>query len=309
MTVKKKKSSPDYSEWIGGKPKANGEGAASKPSSGLYVVSTPIGNLGDITLRALRTLADADVVLSEDTRVTGALLHSYGIKKPLLSYHDHNAAERQPEVMARLAAGESVALVSDAGTPLISDPGYRLVAACREAGHGVIAIPGASAVLTALVSAGLPTDRFMFAGFLPAKTAARRKELAELGGVDTTLVFYESPARLSASLDDMAEVLGGERAAVVARELTKMFEEIRRATIGELAAHYREQPTPKGEIVIVVGPPLKTAPNAEDIDELLRQALATQTLRDAVAAVAKITGVKKSEVYQRALGLGNEGAC
>ncbi len=306
MNGKKQKSSPDYSAWVRCLVEASGEEAASKPRNlapGLYVVATPIGNRGDISLRALHTLAEADVVACEDTRVTGALLHGYGLKKPLLSYHDHNAAERLPELLARLGAGEAVALVSDAGTPLISDPGYKLVQACRAAGHDVVAVPGASALLTALASCGLPTDRFLFAGFLPPKKTARQKELAELAGIPATLVFYESAPRLGATLADMAAVLGGGRHAAVARELTKLFEDMRTATLAELAGQYAEEDTPKGEIVIVVGPPDAAEAALPDIDALLVQALATQTLRDAVAAVTAATGAKKSEVYQRALAL------
>jgi len=280
---------------------ASGEDALSKRPllPGLYVTASPIGNLGDISLRALATLSQADAVVCEDTRVTGTLLHRYGIKKPLLSYHDHNADERLPEIMARLRAGESVALVSDAGTPLLSDPGFRLVQTCRAEGICVTAVPGASALLTALVSAGLPTDKFLFAGFLPPKSAARQKALAELRSVPATLVFYEAPSRLAAVLDDMENVLGSARmaTAVVARELTKLFEDVLPVS------SYRGRPAPKGELVILVGPPVEETTSTTDIDALLRDALRTMSLRDAVLAVTEATGTKKSDVYQRALGL------
>ena len=311
MTGKKQKSSPDYSAWARRILEASREEATSKQPAGLYVVATPIGNLGDITLRALQTLAAADAVVCEDSRVTGALLHHYGIKKPLVSYHDHNADERRPQILARLAAGEALALVSDAGTPLVSDPGFKLVQACRAEGYSVTALPGASALLTALSSSGLPTDKFLFAGFLPPKRTARQKALAELAAVPATLVFYEAPSRLAAALDDMEKVLGPERQAAVARELTKLFEEFRNAPLAELVAHYRQAPAPKGEIVILVGPPVEAASteataaaNSEALDAQLKEALRTMSLRDAVAAVAATTGAKKSEVYKRALKFG-----
>jgi 16S rRNA (cytidine1402-2'-O)-methyltransferase len=301
----RKKTSFDYSVWARRLIEGSGDEALSKPSTGLYVVATPIGNLGDISLRALRTLAGADVVACEDTRVTGALLHRYGISRPLLSYHDHNADERRPEILARLAKGQVVVLVSDAGTPLISDPGFKLVQACRGGGYAVVAVPGASALLTALCSAGLPTDRFMFAGFLPPKKAARRKALGELAGMAATLAFYEAPSRLAAALEDMAAVLGGAREAVVARELTKMFEEVRRGSLAALAAHYRGAGAPKGEIVVLVGPPREKVVGDADVDALLQEAMQRLSLRDAVAEVAKATGVRKSLVYEGALKLQN----
>lgn len=304
-----RKTSFDYSidarRWL----EASGDEAISKPAPGLYIVATPIGNLGDITLRALRTLAGVDAVACEDTRVTGALLHRYGIKKPLISYHDHNADKRRPGILARLAANEAIALVSDAGTPLLSDPGFKLVQACRAEGYAVTALPGASALLAALCSAGLPMNRFMFAGFLPPKQTARHKFLAGFAAIDATLVFYDSPARLADALNDMAQTYGATRPAAVARELTKLFEEVRPATLGALAAHYRNGPPPKGEIVILVGPPEETAtkpPAAADIDTLLKKNLRTMSLRDAVAHVTEKTGLKKSEVYKRALRLGEK---
>ena len=284
------------------------EAEATDLPTGLYIVATPIGNLGDITLRALVTLRGVDVVACEDTRVTGGLLKLYGISQKLVSYHDHNAAGREPELLAALAEGKAVALVSDAGTPLISDPGFRLVQAARAAGHKVIAVPGASALLTALAGSGLPTDHFSFAGFLPTKSTARRSALADVAGLPMTQVFYETPPRLAACLKDMAAELGADRPAMIGRELTKLFEEMRGGTLGELAAHYEAKPTPKGEIVIVVAPPLLSAGEdafADDaaLDQALTQALQQHSLRDAVAAVSAATGQPKKRVYASALGL------
>jgi len=308
LVGKKKKSLPDFSSWVRGLLKANEDDAASKPlcpESALYIVATPIGNLGDISLRALWVLQQADVILCEDTRVSGSMLHQYGIKKPLLSCHEHNEAERIQTVLDRLSKGEVLALISDAGTPMISDPGYRLVRACREAGQKIVSLPGASALLTALACAGLPSDRFLFVGFLPAKQSARRKELAALASTKATLVFYESPQRLAACLADMKEAFSGSRQAAIGRELTKLYEEMRLGSLEELAAFYKETDTPKGEIVILVEPDdsSSTALSAEDVDALLSKALAKMSLRDAVAAVTEATGLKKSEIYQRALAL------
>ena len=286
--------------------KASGATAISKLPCALYPVAVPIGNLGDITLRALTVLQQADLVLCEDTRVTGGLLHHYGIKQKLLAYHDHNAAARQPEILQRLAAGEAIALVSDAGTPLISDPGCMLVQQCRVAGYDVVAVPGASALLTALTSGGLPTNQFFFAGFLPPKQQARRNKLAELQIIPATLIFYEAAPRLAASLADMAKTLGPTRPAIIARELTKLYETIQRDTLENLAARYKAEST-KGEIVIMVGAPeAETAPATHDIDKLLKQELKTHTLRDAVASISSATGMKKSEVYKRALMVGKK---
>jgi 16S rRNA (cytidine1402-2'-O)-methyltransferase len=276
--------------------------------SGLYVVSTPIGNLRDITLRALDVLHAADILYAEDTRVTARLLQAHGIKTRVASYHDHNAAEVRPAVLARLAAGERVALVSDAGTPLVSDPGFKLVEAALEAGFRVLPVPGASAVLAGLVIAGLPSDRFLFAGFLPAKAGARRTALAEVASVPATLVFYETGPRLAESLADMAEMLG-PRPAAVARELTKLFEECRRGELGALAQSYADAP-PKGEIVVLVGPPLpaSTAETAARLDQLLTKALATLSVRAASLQVAAALGLPRREVYNRALALKGEPA-
>jgi 16S rRNA (cytidine1402-2'-O)-methyltransferase len=271
------------------------------------VVATPIGNLGDITLRALQTLAAADLIACEDTRVTRVLTGRYGISTRLIAYHDHNAERQRPKLLAALAEGKAVALVSDAGTPLISDPGYRLVNAALDAGHAVVPIPGASAVLAALVASGLPSDAFLFAGFLPPKEVARRKRLAELAATPATLIFFESPQRLSASLADMAAVLGGGRASVVARELTKTFETVRRDSLAALAAQFSSEPPPKGEVVVLVGPPLETVPSAEDIDALLVELLKTQPVSEAAAEAAARTGVARRDLYRRALALKKEG--
>jgi 16S rRNA (cytidine1402-2'-O)-methyltransferase len=270
---------------------------------GLHLVATPIGNLGDVTLRALATLAGAAVVACEDSRVTRRLFERYAITTPLISYHDHNAEAVRPKILARLDAGAAVALVSDAGTPLISDPGFKLVQAAQAAGHAVTALPGASAVLAALTASGLPTDRFFFEGFLPPRDAARRARIEELAGIPATLVFFEAGPRVGAMLEDLAAGLGA-RPAAVCRELTKLHEEIRRDDLGALAHAYRDGAETRGEFVVVVGPPLAgAAPDAADLDSVLRQALAAASLKDAVEAVAEATGVKRRIVYQRALAL------
>jgi 16S rRNA (cytidine1402-2'-O)-methyltransferase len=271
-------------------------------------VATPIGNLGDISQRALDTLAAADLVACEDTRVSGPLLRRYGIATPLFAYHEHNAAKVRPELLRRLAAGQAIALIADAGTPLISDPGYKLVRAALAQGSHVSTVPGPSAVMAALCLAGLPTDRFLFAGFPPAKSAARRRALAELAAVRATLVFLESPHRLAESLADMAEVLGGGREAAVARELTKLYEEVRRDSLAALAASYDSAPPPKGEIVVVVGPPVEAPAGEAAIDEALAEALKLMSVREAVAAVAAATGAPRRTVYARALALADAGA-
>lgn len=276
----------------------------SAPAPGLYLVATPIGNARDITLRALDLLAAVDVIACEDTRTTGKLLAMHGISARLTAYHDHNAARVRPALLARLRRGEAVALVCDAGTPLISDPGYRLVVEARSAGIPVTTAPGPSAALAALTISGLPTDRFFFAGFLPPKRAARRRALERLAVIDGTLLLYESARRLAAVLADMADVLG-PREAAVARELTKLYEEVRRAPLDALAAHYERAGAPKGEIVIVVAAPDADADRLDDatVDELLRQALATDSLRDAAARVALATGLPRRRLYNRALAL------
>jgi 16S rRNA (cytidine1402-2'-O)-methyltransferase len=282
---------------------AGHEVAAPPVAPGLYLVATPIGNLGDISLRALGVLAAADVIACEDTRVTRKLTEHYGISTRLTPYHDHNAAETRPKILARLAAGEVVALVSDAGTPLISDPGYKLARAASAAGHAVTAVPGASSVLSALSVALLPTDGFFFDGFLPAKEHARRKRVTELARIPATLVLFESGGRIAAALADLAQILG-PREAAVCRELTKLHEEVRRGTLDALARDYADGAETRGEFVIVVAPPQEQPP--DDIDALLRSALARGSVKDAVGEVALATGRPKREVYQRALELNDE---
>ncbi|MFD0934276.1 16S rRNA (cytidine(1402)-2'-O)-methyltransferase, partial [Methylobacterium trifolii] len=243
---------------------------------GLHVVATPIGNLRDVTIRALATLAAADAVLAEDTRVTRTLLMHYGITTPLLAYHEHSNAAVRERMVARMLAGEALALVSDAGTPLVSDPGFKLVQAAIQAGIAVTPIPGPSAVMTAVVAAGLPTDRFFFEGFLPQKAGARRNRLSALGSVPGTLVLFESPHRLPEMLTDAAEVLGPERPAAVTRELTKFFETIRRGTLGSLSAEFAAEGAPRGEIVVVIGAAPETERTEEQdagLDAALRAAL------------------------------------
>lgn len=273
---------------------------------GLHIVATPIGNLGDVTLRALSTLAAADAVLAEDTRISRRLLSHYEIETPLHAYHEHNAAEARPKILARLAEGQALALISDAGTPLISDPGYKLVVEAVAAGVAVRSLPGPSAILAALTVAGLPTDRFFFEGFLPQKSAARRERINALARVPATLVFYEAPGRVADTLGDLAAELGA-RPAAVARELTKFFEETRRDTLVELAAHYAAADTPKGEIVIVVGPPtLAPVVEGDELDQEIHSALAHLSVKDAAAAVAARTGLPRREVYGRALLISGE---
>lgn len=281
---------------------------APKLASGLYLVATPIGNLGDISLRALETLASASVIACEDTRVTRKLLDRYGIATRLISYHEHNAETARPEILARLAGGEAVALVSDAGTPLISDPGYKLVRAAHDVGHPVTSIPGASAVLAALASAGLPTDRFFFEGFLPAKSGQRHARIEELSHIPATLVLFETGPRLAASLGDLASVFG-TREAAICRELTKLHEEIRRGPLPALAHDYADETTERrGEFVVLIAPPPEkdARPSADQLDDLLRAALRHSSVKDAVGEVVAATGLNRREVYQRALMLSNE---
>jgi 16S rRNA (cytidine1402-2'-O)-methyltransferase len=273
------------------------------PETGLYVVATPIGNLRDITLRALDILGGVDRVYAEDTRVARKLFAAYGLKPLLKSYHEHNAELARDEILGALGAGASVALICDAGTPLVSDPGFKLVRAAVDAGFRVFPVPGASALLAGLIASGLPTDRFMFVGFLPAKTNARRETLANLGAVDATLVFYESGPRLAESLADMAAAFGA-RPAAIARELTKMFEETRRETLDVLAAQQAAQGPPKGEIVVIVGPPPE-APEASDasLDAYLIDALTRLSVKEAAQAAAAELRVSRSRAYARALVL------
>jgi len=277
---------------------------AEKLASGLHVVATPIGNLRDISFRALSTLAAADAVIAEDTRVTRNLLAHYGVSTPLVAYHEHNAAVVRPHLIARLEAGATLALVSDAGTPLVSDPGFKLVQDALEKGVHVTAIPGPSAVLAALVVAGLPTDRFFFEGFLPHKSGPRRARLAELASVPGTLVFFESPRRIAETLTDAAAVLG-PRPAAIARELTKLYETVRRDRLDALAAALAGEEPPKGEIVLLVAPPeAGAAERAEvDLDARITEALSTYSLKDAASVVAAATGQPRRQVYARALQL------
>ena len=269
---------------------------------GLYVVATPIGNLRDITLRALDVLAAADLVLAEDTRIAGKLLQAYGLSAKLERYDEHGAERTRPKAMAALAAGQTVALVSDAGTPLVSDPGYKLVREAAAQGYAVFPIPGASALLAGLSAAGLPTDRFLFAGFPPPKSAARRTFLEELAPIRSTLIFFEGGSRLAASLADMAAVLGGDRDAVVGRELTKLYETLYRGSLATLAADPKLD-APKGEIVILVGPGQAAHATASDIDTALNDALTRLRPAEAAAEVAKQLGLSRREVYQRAMAM------
>jgi 16S rRNA (cytidine1402-2'-O)-methyltransferase len=269
---------------------------------GLYVVATPIGNLRDITLRALDVLNAADLILAEDTRVAGKLLAAYGLKAAKLERYDEHGAERtRPLALAALALGKRVALVSDAGTPLVSDPGYRLVKAAAAEGYPVFPIPGPSALLAGLSAAGLPTDRFLFAGFPPSKTTARRTFLAELAPIRATLVFFEGGSRLAASLSDMAAVLG-DREAVVARELTKLYETLYRGPLAALAADPKLD-APKGEIVILVSPGEAVEATAADADAALLDALRRLKPADAAAEVARALGLNRRDLYRRAMAL------
>jgi 16S rRNA (cytidine1402-2'-O)-methyltransferase len=272
--------------------------------AGLYLVATPIGNLADISLRALAVLARADLIAAEDTRHSRKLLSHFGIRGELAPYHEHNAARERPRLLARIRAGFSVALISDAGTPLISDPGYKLVREALQEGFQVTSVPGASAALAALTSAGLPTDTFLFAGFLPPKGGQRRKRLEELKPVPATLIFYETSSRLTAALADMAQVFGAREAAI-AKELTKLHESVVRGTPAELAAALETSGELKGEFVVLVGPP--AADEAEVGDEAivarLKQALKQESFRDAVRSVAEDFKVKRSRVYDLGLAL------
>ena len=284
---------------------ASGTVPAGKPAPGLYIVATPIGNLEDVTRRALRVLSTADLVLCEDTRVTGSLLRHLGIRAASLQpYHEHNAARVRPGVLARLREGAVVALASDAGTPLVSDPGFKLVREAAEEGISVVPVPGASAVLAALCAAGLPTDRFLFQGFLPAKPGARARALDELAAIPATLVLFESAQRLAATLRDAAERLG-PRPAAIARELTKLHEEVRRDTLDALAAHYETAGPPRGEVVVVIGPPEERTVGLSEaeIEAALREALETERPRAAAASVAALSGLPANELYRRALAL------
>jgi 16S rRNA (cytidine1402-2'-O)-methyltransferase len=270
---------------------------------GLYITATPIGNASDITLRALDVLRSCDAIVAEDTRVTSRLLAIHGISRPFLVYNDHNAPSVRPKLLQRLREGARLALVSDAGTPLVSDPGHKLVTAALAEGIVVHPVPGPSAALAALTISGLPSERFLFAGFLPAKSGERRSVLEELALIPATLILFESAQRLAEALRDMAEVLG-VRDAAVTRELTKFHEEVRRGPLAELAVFYAEAGPPKGEITLVIGPPgPKIEENPARIDELLAQVLPFMPVRPAAALIADLTGVSKRTVYNRAVAL------
>jgi len=266
---------------------------------GLYVAATPIGNLKDVTRRVVETLKEADLILCEDTRQTAKLCAAYGIATRRAPYHDYNADRVRPGILEKLRAGAAIALVSDAGTPLISDPGYKLIRAARDAGVRVFPLPGPSAVIAALSASGAPTDRFLFAGFPPPRAGARAEFLNDLAPIRATLVFYETALRLACSLSAMAETLG-DRRAVVARELTKLHEDIREARLSELAAHYSQAP-PKGEIVVIVHPPEEKRVGEDELDAFLEKALGAMSVRDAVAAAAETLGISRRQAYERAL--------
>ena len=270
---------------------------------GLYIVATPIGNLRDITLRALETLAAADVVYCEDTRTSAKLLDHYGIRTPRKALHEHNERERAEAVVADLGRGSRIALISDAGTPLLSDPGFPLVRAARAAGLDIFAVPGASALLSGLAVAGLPTDSFSFHGFLPVRQAARQKAIAALADRMETLVFYESPRRLGATLAALAEELGAAREAAVALELTKRFERVARGTLGELAAQFGEGETRGEAVILVAGATEPAAPAEADWQAALAGALESQPLRAAVEEITGRFGLKRKQVYDAALAL------
>lgn len=276
--------------------------AARPLEPGLYLVSTPIGNLGDMTIRGLETLAGADIIACEDTRVSRVLLDRFGIVTRPYAYHEHNAERVGPKLMEALEAGKSVALISDAGTPLVSDPGYRISQTAIEAGVPVIPIPGASAPMAALVASGLPSDTFLFAGFLPSKDKARRDRYAGFATTEATLMFFESPNRLAASLKSAADVLGTDRPAAVCRELTKAYEEIRRGTLGELAASYQDENV-RGEIVLVIGPGSTPVPSDDDVDALLVKLAADLPAGKAATEAARLTGLPRKDLYQRLLDM------
>ncbi len=291
------------------KPHEDGDSAAEAAlPAGLYLVATPIGNLGDITLRAIDVLRRVDRIACEDTRTTRKLLNAHGIDTATSAYHDHSGERARAALLREIKAGAAIALVSDAGTPLVSDPGFKLVREALAADISVTSLPGASAPTTALLLSGLPSDRFFFGGFLPPKTAARRKTLQALRNLDASLLFFETAPRLAASLSDMAAVLGPRQAAV-ARELTKLHEELRRDSLEALARHYDSAGPPKGEIVIVVAPadPAQEGAEAVDLDAQLVSALAQASLRDAAATVAAASGLPRRQVYARALEISKRG--
>jgi len=279
------------------------EASTATLAPGLYITATPIGNASDITLRALHVLKSCDAIVVEDTRVTSRLLAIHGISRPLLIYNDHNAPSVRPKLLQRLREGARLALVSDAGTPLVSDPGHKLVTAAQGEGIAVHPVPGPSAALAALTVSGLPSERFLFAGFLPAKSGERRSALEDLAAIPATLILFESAQRLAETLRDMAEVLGARDAAVT-RELTKLHEEVRRGPLMELAAFYADAGPPRGEITLVVGPPdEKIEVNPVRIDKLLAQVLPLMPVRHAATLIADLTGASKRTVYNRAVAL------
>lgn len=283
------------------------EQALARPlAPGLYIVSTPIGNLADITLRALAILDRADMVLCEDTRHTRKLASHFALSCELQPYHEHNAARERPRILARLRAGHSVALVADAGTPLISDPGYKLARAALDEGLSVTSVPGASAAIAALTSCGLPSDQFFFAGFLPPKSEGRRKRLAELAAIPATLIFYESSSRLLAMLKDANEIFGA-RDAAIAKELTKLHEAVLRGPLGGLAEQAGQGFSDKGEFVVLVAPPVQTEVGDEEIEARLIVALGDTSLRDAARDVAAALGVARNRVYALGLALKQRG--
>lgn len=302
---------PNVTEGKSKLPKSDAPSSSSKSAPippALYLVATPIGNLEDITLRALRILHNVDVIACEDTRTSHVLLAHYGIKTPCISYHEHNAAAMRPKILARICAGQSVALISDAGTPLISDPGYKLVNHCATEKIPVVPIPGACSVITALCASGLPTDQFLFLGFLPNKTKARKAMLSHYKTTKATLVCFESPNRLNAALADIKEIFGESHLVTVARELTKRFEELRHASVSDLIEHYAATGAPRGEIVILIAPSKQTIARKDETDALLIHALKTLSVKEAAALVASSTNHPKRELYQRALVLKNAGA-
>lgn len=279
----------------------------SKATPGLYIVATPIGNLADITLRALEVLKQMDFIACEDTRVSRRLLEHYGVTAPLWHYDDHSREGNRKKLLRHIEEGKSIALISDAGTPLISDPGYKLVRQAQTMGLYVTTLPGASSLTAALTLAGLPTNRFVFEGFLPPKQVARKKVLQHLKALDATLVFFESARRLQEALEDILTVLG-EREVAVVREISKLFEETKRDSVSQLLAHYEAHGLPKGEVVLVVAPPEATVMDENAVQHMLAEALKTLSVKDAAHTVAEATGLPRKEVYRLALGLkGKEG--
>ena len=272
-----------------------------KVKSGLYLVATPIGNLGDITLRAIETLRSVDAIACEDTRVSGVLLKAHEIKKPLLAIHDHNELQDSGKIIERIQSGQAIALISDAGMPLVSDPGYKLVQECIKHNIYVSSLPGANAPLMALQLSGLPSDRFSFLGFLPNKTTARKEVLSKVRSIPITVLFFESPNRIEESLEDILSIFG-DRQMALARELTKMFEDVWRGKVSELLERVRRDGHPKGEIVLVIDG-MKESDEKIDIESLLKKALENNSLKDAVTLVTGRTGMPKKEVYNIALEL------